>query len=168
MGVSGSGKSRFAEKHFRTTEIVSSDRCRALLSDDETDQSATQDAFEMVHFIVDKRLRRGKLTVVDATSVQQWARASLLAIAQRYEAPAVAIVFDLPREVYTEQNRARIERVVEDAVLVQQAANLRESLPGLASEGFVLVYVLRSTGDVRSTTVVIEKGQMSEGVPLRD
>ena len=35
IGASGSGKSTFARKHFLPTEIVSSDACRGLVSDDE-------------------------------------------------------------------------------------------------------------------------------------
>ena len=76
VGVSGSGKSSFAREHFRPTEIVSSDACRAMVSDDENDQSATPDAFELLNHIVGTRLRRGLLTVVDATNVQSKARAA--------------------------------------------------------------------------------------------
>lgn len=155
IGVSGSGKSTFARKHFRLTEVVSSDQCRALVSDDEADQTATQDAFDLLHVIVEKRLRRGKLTVVDATSVQTWARASLLAIARQCEVPTVAVILDLPEEVYLRQNRMR-SRIVEDSVLAQQAANLRASLDLLDSEGFNLIYALRTTADVRLAKIVIE------------
>ena len=66
VGVTGSGKSHFARKHFKSTQVVSSDYCRGVVSDDENDQSATADAFELLHYIVAKRLRRGLLTVVDA------------------------------------------------------------------------------------------------------
>ena len=51
IGVSGSGKSTFARKHFKPTEILSSDYCRGLVSDDENSQAATKDAFELLHFI---------------------------------------------------------------------------------------------------------------------
>jgi len=74
IGPSGSGKSTFARSHFKPTEIVSSDACRGLVADDENDQSATKDAFEVLHFIAGKRLQAGRLTVVDATSVQPEAR----------------------------------------------------------------------------------------------
>ncbi|HNV41694.1 MAG TPA: ATP-binding protein, partial [Ornithinibacter sp.] len=83
VGVSGSGKSSFAREHFRPTEIVSSDACRAMVSDDENDQNATPDAFELLNHIVGTRLRRGLLTVVDATNVQSKARAELVSLARR-------------------------------------------------------------------------------------
>ena len=78
IGASGSGKSTFARTHFKPTEVISSDYCRGLVSDDETDQSATQDAFDVLHYITAKRLAAGRLTVIDATNVESHARKSLL------------------------------------------------------------------------------------------
>ena len=126
------------------------------MGDDEADQTATQDAFELLHVIVEKRLARGKLVVVDATSVQAWARASLLAIGRRYGVPTVAIVFDLPDEVCSRQNRERAGRVVEGAVLQKQTMDLRVSLAELGGEGFARVYELRTIEDVRSAKIVTE------------
>ena len=80
VGPTSSGKSTFAAAHFRPTEIVSSDRCRALVCDDENDQSATDAAFEVLHLLVDKRLERMRLTVVDATNVRRRSRGALLAL----------------------------------------------------------------------------------------
>ena len=70
IGATGSGKSTFAARHFAATEIVSSDRCRALVCDDETDQSITADAFELVRAIAEKRLEHRRLAVIDATNVR--------------------------------------------------------------------------------------------------
>ena len=70
IGVSGSGKSTFGAKHFLPTEVISSDFCRGLVSDDENDQKATNAAFDVLHFIASKRLEAGRLTVIDATNVQ--------------------------------------------------------------------------------------------------
>jgi protein phosphatase len=52
VGPSGCGKTSFARKHFLPTEVVSSDFCRALVSDNENDQSATGDAFDLLHEII--------------------------------------------------------------------------------------------------------------------
>ena len=101
VGASGSGKSSFARKHFRPTEVLSSDFCRGLVSDDENSQAATNDAFEVLHFIASKRLTAGKLVVVDATNVQPEARKSIIALARQYHCLPVAIVFDLPRSFAT-------------------------------------------------------------------
>src|SRR5438034_7753484 len=82
IGPSGSGKSTFARKHFLPTEVLSSGSCRALVSDEENNQAVTNDAFEVLHFIAAKRLALGRLTVIDATSVQPEARKPLVALAQ--------------------------------------------------------------------------------------
>src|SRR5262245_33902794 len=95
VGPSGCGKSTFARTHFRPTEVLSSDFCRGLVSDNENDQAATKDAFEVLHFIASKRLAAGKLTVVDATNVQPEARKPLVALAREYHVLPVAIVLNL-------------------------------------------------------------------------
>src|SRR4028118_440369 len=81
VGAPGSGKSTFARAHFKPTEVLWSDACRGWVSDDETDQAATSDAFDVLHFIARKRLARGNLTVIDATNVQAEARKPLVALA---------------------------------------------------------------------------------------
>jgi protein phosphatase len=155
VGVSGSGKSTFARRHFGATQVVSSDACRALVCDDEADQTATKDAFELLGLIVEKRLQRKRLTVVDATNVQAWARAPLLALAKQCGVPAVAIVFQLPEAVCAERNRVRQGRVVDDAVIAQQAQDLAASLDSMQGEGFRSVYALASLLDVEAATVFL-------------
>src|SRR5919202_5004274 len=91
IGASGAGKSTFARRHFRPTEVLSSDYCRALGSDDENDLAATKDAFEVLHFIAAKRLAGGRLTVVDATNVKPEARKPSVALAREYPVLPVAI-----------------------------------------------------------------------------
>src|SRR6188768_760470 len=110
IGVSGSGKSSFARKHFKGTEILSSDYCRGLISDDENAQAATNDAFELLHFIAGKRLAAGKLTVIDATSVQPEARQPLVSLAKAHDVLPVAIVLHLPERLCHERNAGRADR----------------------------------------------------------
>lgn len=154
VGVSGSGKSTFARTHFRPTEILSSDACRALLSDDEADQSATTDAFALLRWIAAKRLARGKLAVIDATNVQEWARAQFVELAREANVPVVAIVFDLPDAIARERNLSR-DRSVPGEVIEQQAQDLRDHLATLPNEGFREVFVLRTPEEVRDVQVVI-------------
>src|SRR5688500_6086082 len=104
IGASGSGKSTFARKHFKPTEVISSDFCRGLVSDDENDQSATTDAFDLLHYIAGKRLSGARLTVVDATNVSPEGRKPLVALARQYHAIPVAIVFDLPERLCHDRN----------------------------------------------------------------
>ncbi len=110
IGPSGSGKSTFAREHFLPTEVLSSDYCRGLVSDDVNSQAATNDAFEVLHYIAAKRLAAGRLTVVDATNVQREARQSLVKLACEYHTLPVAIVFNMPEEVCRARNRNRADR----------------------------------------------------------
>ena len=112
VGPSASGKSTFAKKHFKPTEVISSDYCRALVSDDENSNEATADAFEVLGFIAAKRLARGKTTVIDATNVQAPSRKKLLQLARQFHVHAVAIVLNLPRKVLEQRNQLRVVRVL--------------------------------------------------------
>lgn len=158
IGTSGSGKSTFARKHFLPSEVLSSDHCRELVSDNENDQSATNAAFEVLHFIAAKRLKAGKLTVVDATNVQPEARAPLVKLAREHHTLPVAIVFDLPESVCHERNRDRANRAFGPHVVRQQKAQLRRSLKTLKREGFRHIFVLESVAEV--------DGAVIERVPL--
>src|SRR5262245_46257499 len=148
LGPSGSGKSTFARRHFLPTEVLSSDACRGMVSDDENDQTVTNDAFEVLHFIAAKRLALGRLTVIDATNVQPEARQPLVRLARQYHCLPVAIVFHLPEKVCLERNRSRNDRDFGPHVVRQQMSQLRRSLRGLGREGFRHVFVLESPEDV--------------------
>src|SRR6204780_4256114 len=110
VGPSGSGKSSFARKHFRATEVLSSDYCRGLVSDDETSQAATNDAFDVLYYIASKRLAAGKLVVIDATNVQTEARKPIVALGRQFHCLPVAIVLDLPEKIGHERNQIGPER----------------------------------------------------------
>jgi protein phosphatase len=153
IGPSGSGKSTFARKHFLPAEVLSSDACRAAVSDDENNQAVTNDAFEVLHFIAAKRLALGRLTVIDATNVQPEARKPLVALARQYHCLPVAIVMNLPEKVCHERNRLRDERSFGPHVIRQQQSQLRRSLRGLAKEGFRHIFVLESPEEVEAAAV---------------
>ncbi len=153
IGTSGSGKSTFARKQFLPTEVVSSDYCRGLVSDDENDLAATNDAFEVLHFIAARRLARGKLTVVDATNVQPEARRPLVELARQYHCLPVAIVFDLPEKVCQERNRTRPERTFGPHVIHQQGQQLHRSLHRLKAEGFRHIFILSSAEEVEAAVI---------------
>ena len=155
VGVSGSGKSTFAARWFAPTQVLSSDAMRAMVADDPNDQSATDAAFELLHSTASLRLARGRLTVVDATNVERWARGRLLALARRFGRPSSAIVLDLPVEVALERNAARADRRLPPAALRRQQRWLRESIASLPQEGFAPVWVLTSADEVDAVRVVI-------------
>src|SRR5215213_8702413 len=140
IGPSGCGKSTFARKHFKPTEVISSDFCRGLVSDDENDQAATKDAFEVLHFIASKRLAAGRLTVIDATNVQPEARKPLVALAREYHVLPVAIVLNFPERLCHDRNRGRTDRDFGPHVIRQQSQQLRRSIRNLKREGFRHIY----------------------------
>ncbi len=154
IGVSGSGKSTFAAREFGPYETVSSDHCRGIVADDPNDQDATSDAFELLHHLVGVRLRRHRLTVVDATNVQASARRPLLALAREHDMLPVAIVLDPPERVAQERNAVRTDRQLGPHVVRRQRSDLRQSLRGLEREGFRVVHVLSSPEEVAAARIV--------------
>jgi protein phosphatase len=152
IGVSGSGKSTFAGRHFLPTEVLSSDFCRGLVSDDQNDQAATNAAFDVLHFIAGKRLDAGRLTVVDATNVQVEARRELVTLAKGHHVLAVAIVLDVPERVCAQRNASRQDRQFGAHVLRNQQSQLRRSVRGLRREGFHRVFVLSGEEGIESAS----------------
>ncbi|MFD8380480.1 polynucleotide kinase-phosphatase [Streptomyces sp. NPDC059679] len=158
IGTTGSGKSTFARRHFLPTQIVSSDVCRGLVADDENDQSATPEAFDLLHYIAGKRLAAGRLTVVDATNVQPQARRSLIELAREHDVLPVAIVLDVPESVCVRRNAERPDRADLPAhVIPRQRRELRRSLKSLEREGFRKVHILRGEEEVETAGIVTER-----------
>ncbi len=153
VGPAGCGKSTFARRHFRPTEVVSSDFFRGLVCDDENNQAASRDAFELVHEVVARRLAWRRFTVVDATNLQPDARKPLLELARRYHFQTGAIVFDLGEEQCRRQNQGRAERTVPDHVIAAHAQLLAKALAALEREGVGRVYHLRSAEEVTRAAV---------------
>jgi len=157
VGASGSGKSSFAAKHFLPTEVVSSDFCRGLVSDNENDQAATQDAFDVLHYIVGKRLNAGKLTVVDATNVQPESRRSLIELARRHHVLAVAVILKVPESICHQRNESRADRDFGPQVVHRQLDQLRRSMKGLRREGFHRVVTLEGVEEIEAATFTRER-----------
>ncbi|HET9713343.1 MAG TPA: polynucleotide kinase-phosphatase, partial [Pyrinomonadaceae bacterium] len=157
IGPSGCGKSTFARKHFKPTEVLSSDFCRALVSDDENNQAATKDAFEILHFIAAKRLAAGQLTVVDATNVQPEARKPLVALAREYHVLPVAIVLNPPTRVCEDRNRLRSDRNFGPHVIRQQTQQLRRSIRNLKREGFRYIFEFSTPEEIDAVSIQREK-----------
>lgn len=161
IGASSAGKTTLARQHFRAGEVVSSDQCRLMVADDENDQDATRDAFDLLHYVVSKRLETARLTVVDATSLLPDDRRPLLSLAQSFHVPAVAVVLDVPYEVAVERNEARADRDLPAPTLrtqVERAA--RSTAEQLAGEGFAQVVTLQ----VSAEGIVDPAGQTAAGV----
>lgn len=156
IGASGAGKSSFAKKHFQSTEVISSDFCRGLVSDDENNQAASRDAFDVLHYIAAKRLAGGKLTVIDATNVQSEDRKHLLELAREYHCLPVAIALNLPEQLCHDRNQHRPNRNFGFHVVRRQSAAMRRSLRHLKREGFRYVYTLNSLEDIEAASIQLQ------------
>ena len=142
MGASGSGNSTFAKNHFKQTEVLSSDYFRGLVSDDENDQSVSKAAFDTLYYVAEKRLEANKLVVIDATNVQQSARASIVELAKKFDVLPVAIVLNTPENICVERNKAREDRQFGAHVVRNHCVALKKSIRHLKKEGFRYIYVI--------------------------
>ena len=157
IGASGSGKSTFARRHFKPTEVISSDACRGMVEDDENSLDATADAFALLHFIAETRLKRRKLAVIDATNVRQEDRAQLVRIARKYHALAVAIVLNPGEDICFERNKARPDRQYGPHVVRNHMASLRRNIRRIDKEGFRYAHELRSVEEIDSVEIARER-----------
>jgi protein phosphatase len=153
IGASGSGKSTFAARHFAPTEVISSDHARGLVADDETDQSVSADAFELVRAIAEKRLKHRRLTVIDATNVRPADRKAWIEIARRWHALPIAIVLDPGIRVCVERNHGRPDRPFGVNVIQRMTAEIHRGLRGLHREGFRQVWTLNSAAEIDEAVV---------------
>ncbi|GAB3634496.1 polynucleotide kinase-phosphatase [Hymenobacter arcticus] len=156
IGSTGAGKSTFARRLFKPTEIVSSDTCRGLVSDDENSLDATNDAFDLLHYWVAKRLKRGRLTVVDATNVRAEDRKAFVALARQYHCLPVAIVLDVPESVAADRNRQRPDRAgLKPHVIANHRRLLRQGLRTLKPEGFRHIFHLRGVEEIDAVQAIV-------------
>ena len=152
-GPAGSGKTTFARRHFRDTAIVSSDRCRAMIADDEANIRVSRDAFELFHTIIEVRLRHRRLTVADSTALLPEARRMLRQIARRCEVPVIALLLDVPEAtclVWDERRDRRVGR----PVIHRQWERFQQALRTIPKEGFDQVVIVGER-ELNSTQVQI-------------
>jgi protein phosphatase len=148
IGPSGCGKSTFAQRHFKPTEVLSSDFFRAMLADDDSDQTVSAEAFELLHHVCAKRLAAGRLTVIDATNVRRESRKPFVEMARKYHVQMSAVVFNLSPDVCHARNQTRPDRSFGPHVVRRQADDLRRSLRQLETEGFRRVFVLNTEEEI--------------------
>ena len=154
LGPSGCGKSTFARRHFKPTEVLSSDFFRGLLADDETDQTVSAEAFELLHTVCAKRLAAGRLTVIDATNVRRESRKPFIDMARKYHVQPVVVAFNFSADFCHARNQQRPDRTFGPHVTRRQVDDLKRSLGHLESEGFRRVYALATDEDVNAVEVV--------------
>lgn len=159
VGAAGSGKSTLAARLFAADQILSSDAFRGVVSGDEANQTATRAAFAILHRELERRLRAGLTTMVDATNVTSDARRSLVRRAQAAGIPAIAIVLDLDPKLVLARNSNRPGRIVPAAAVERQLASLARSLrrDQLTVERFAAIHHLRSPDEIESLVEVTSR-----------
>ncbi|MBN1900404.1 AAA family ATPase [Candidatus Sumerlaeota bacterium] len=155
VGVSGSGKTTFARCHFLSSQILSSDRFRAMISDDENCMEVSRDAFEILYMVTRKRLSGKKLTVIDATNIQDYGRRILLDIAAECGAPVVALILNIPEDVCIDRAIKRTDRIIPLEVVFEQFKEFKRTTKAVYSENFHSVYILNGPDEVNQAIVSI-------------
>jgi protein phosphatase len=150
IGPSGAGKTTFAHKHFQSTEVLSSDAFRAMLADDDSDQTVSAGAFELLHLAAGKRLAGSRFTVIDATNVRVESRKPLHDLARKHNVPAIAVVLNIAPEECHLRNQTRGDRNFGPQVTQRHADALRNSLPALEAEGFRHVHILNGAEEINA------------------
>ncbi|MBZ5668802.1 MAG: ATP-binding protein [Acidobacteriia bacterium] len=141
-GPAACGKSTFAERHFRPTQIISSDWARACVCDDDRDQRFNAQAFALVHFLLEQRLTLNRLCVLDSTALTATARQGLLDLAKKFQVPVVALLFDVPLETCVERDQKR-ERSVGRGVIERQYQIFEQAKAAIRQERFDQVLELQ-------------------------
>lgn len=152
-GAPGSGKSTFAERHFARSQIVSSDRCREMVCDDQENMAVHRETFSLLRHIVRLRLSLGRLTVIDSTALDRKYRTAYLSLARRNRFHPAAIVFDVPYELCLRQNECRSRRVPPE-VIRNYHALLQKTKRSIGNEGFERVFIL-GPEQIRSARIAI-------------
>jgi len=106
-GPSGSGKSTWAREWFRAGQVVSSDELRGVVGEHEHDLRASAHAFEVLDAIVERRLERGLLTVVDSLGMDDERHARWCTYAQQHGRPTHLIRFDTDPATCRRRNKSR-------------------------------------------------------------
>lgn len=157
VGASSSGKTSFAKKHFKPTEVLSSDFFRGLICDDENSQSISSEAFDLLYYTARKRLQNMKLTVIDATNIKPEARREVTDLAREQNVHAAAIVLNIPESIIMERNKACPDRNLSDGVIKSHCRGVKRSIKQLKKEGFRFIYVIDSLEQLEKTKIVRTK-----------
>jgi predicted kinase len=134
-GPAACGKSTFAAQHFRRTHVISSDFCRQLVCDDETDQRYHSQTFALLNFLIGQRLSINRICVVDSTAITPGARKSLLDLGRKYRVRTELFLFDVALEKCLERDRGRVHPVG-PKVIEEQYRLFKQAQESVTSEGF--------------------------------
>ena len=165
-GPAACGKSTFAQRHFRPTQIISSDWARGRVCDDERDQRFQTQAFALVRCLTELRLGLNRLCVVDSTALSPAHRREYHELANAFRVPCVVFLFDVPLAQCIERDLAR-ERTVGKAVIERQHLAFEQTKATLRQEGFDQVIELADEDlDKVQIEIIFRPVPQSSGGPL--
>lgn len=153
LGPAGCGKSTFCER-FPGHSVVSSDLCRAMITDDPTSQDANKQAFELFHLWIKSRLQHGRLAVADATNLTPRARKTLRDIAAERKVPVIVLRFATDLETCLAQNRQR-DRFVPEHVIRTHYEQYEIAREQIVEEGYSAIHTINP---LREYELVINSG----------
>lgn len=133
-GPSGAGKSTWAQRWFEDSQIVASDDLRGVVGHHANDLRASADAFAVLDLVIERRLARGLLTVVDTLGMDPERHERWLEIARSNNRPSHLVVFSTDDKTCRKYNRSR-PSPVPTAVLTAQLKKWEET-KDLLGEGF--------------------------------
>ncbi len=110
-----------------------------LVGEHEHDQRAGTDAFAVLDLVLERRLRRRLLTVVDTLGLERERRRRYVELARRHGIPVIAVAFDVPDADCRARN-ARRPRAVPAKVLAGQLRRWPAVRDELADDGFDAVH----------------------------
>lgn len=93
IGAADTDRSAFAKKHFSNHEVLSLDAFVEWLGEGKEGAELREDAAEALAFVLEKRLKHRKLTVIDAENMSQPARKVFRLLSRKYHCPLVGLVF---------------------------------------------------------------------------
>lgn len=141
-GPAGCGKSTFAAQHFPEIQSVSSDRCRGMICDDENSQAVNREAFDLFHYILQKRMLLGHFCIADSVALLPYAREKLHQIARRHGYFSCLLIFDIAPEICLQRDSQRTRQVGE-SVIRYHMGQLAQTLKDAPQEGWDLLHILR-------------------------
>lgn len=139
MGIAGVGKSSWAQARYPHEQVVSADQMRLLVSDSESNQYASSQAWHLVTEFVAGRCELGRRAIIDATHVKREERLRWITFASEHAIPTQLVWFDIaPEESLARQ--AHRTRKVSQRILKRQHAQMHDagklSLLALRQEGW--------------------------------
>jgi len=167
IGPCGSGKSTFLKAHFKSTQILSTDAMRGVITDNVNDQTCSKQAHEAVAYFLGLRSSRGMITALDATFLHSKSRDQMRdALKASGVGKLHAVIFNIDPEICEERVAIRGRERRNDIVSVppgiatRHSTTLRSQISALRREKFATLIEINHPDQV--PTIVVEEKRREE------